>query len=114
MRRVVIESPFASPTEEGVRNNIAYARACVKDSIERGESPVAFNLLHTQDGILDDHNPEQRNLGISVGLEWTKVANAVAVYADRGVSSGMRRGIDKAIFEGVPVEYRTLEGGKHG
>lgn len=114
MRRVVVESPYASSTEEGIQKNIAYARACVKDCLDRGESPVAFHLLHTQPGILDDSIPEQRNLGIEAGLWWTRVAETVAVYADLGISTGMRRGIEAATLWNIPVEYRTLEGGKHG
>lgn len=113
MRRVIIESPYASTTEQDIRNNIAYARACMKDSLSRGESPIAMHLLHTQDGICDDQIPEQRTRSLLVGFEWTKVADAVVVYTDFGISIGMQHGIESGKSAGVVIEYRTLEGSKH-
>ena len=37
-----------------VEENVAYARAAVRDSLLRGESPIASHLLYTQPGILKD------------------------------------------------------------
>jgi hypothetical protein len=111
MRRVILESPFASLTAEGLEANIAYARRCVRDSLSRNESPIASHLLLTQPGILDDLIPEQRKLGINAGLAWLSVADGVVAYMDRGVSEGMRYGIAAAESKGVPVEYRWLEEG---
>lgn len=101
---VIIESPYAGNVEV----NVAYARACVLDSLKRGESPVAFHLLHTQPGILQDQTPQERELGISAGLEWYRVATLCAVYTDLGYSNGMWQGITKAKMEGVPIQYRTV------
>lgn len=105
MKLTIIESRYAGEVEENVR----YARMCVADSLKRGESPVAFHLLHTMDGILNDDDPAQRKWGISAGLEWTRVADQVAVYTDRGISSGMKLGIQRAEELGIPIVYRTLE-----
>lgn len=104
MRLVIIESPFAGDVEE----NLTYARRCVRDSLSRGESPIASHLLYTQSGILDDARPEERQWGIDAGLAWLAVAHASAVYTDRGVSSGMRYGIAAAEAAGVPVEFREI------
>lgn len=105
MRRVVVESPFAGDVEA----NIAYARAAVRDSVLRGEAPIASHLLFTQPGILDDNVPSERQLGIDAGLAWLSVADASVVYTDRGVSAGMEYGIAAARGAGVPVEYRSIE-----
>lgn len=105
MKLVIIESPFAGDIEE----NLAYARKAVSDSLRRGEAPIASHLLYTQDGILDDTVEEERFLGIEAGLAWGKVAEMTAVYADRGVSSGMQIGIDRANSEGRTVEIRYIE-----
>ena len=56
MRRVILESPYAGSVEE----NVAYARAAVRDSLLRGESPIASHLLYTQPGILRDGVPDER------------------------------------------------------
>lgn len=104
MRRVIVESPYAGDIEE----NIAYARACVRDSLSRGEAPVASHLLYTQPGILRDEEPAERQWGIDAGLAWGAVAEATVVYIDRGISRGMQYGIDNAKRAGRAIEYRRL------
>lgn len=104
--RVVIESPYAGE----VARNVVYAKACVRDSLDRGEAPYASHLFFTQDGILDDEIPEERATGIEAGLAWGASADVVAVYIDRGVSSGMRLGVERAIARGQTVEIRSLFG----
>jgi hypothetical protein len=107
MKRVVIESPFAGSLEEVIRN-IKYARACVKDSLNRGEAPYASHLFFPQPGILDDNIPKQRRLGIEAGFEITKDFDLTAIYCDLGVTSGMLEGIKKAHFYNRPIEERFL------
>lgn len=104
MRLVIIESPYAGDVEA----NVEYARRCVRDSLLRGEAPIASHLLYTQPGILDDSVPAERLHGISAGLAWRRVADASVVYTDRGVSHGMRLGIAEAEAAGLPVEYRSI------
>jgi hypothetical protein len=104
MRLVILESPFAGDVEE----NINYARACVHDSLSRGEAPIASHLLYTQPGVLDDNDPKERQWGIDAGLAWKAVAHASVVYADRGISKGMEYGIEAAKKAGIPVEIRSL------
>lgn len=99
---VTIESPFAG----NVEFNREYAKLAMKDSLMRGESPFLSHLLYTQ--VLDDDNPDQRLAGIEAGLEFQKVVDLVAVYVDLGVSSGMKVAIERAITNGVPIQYRHL------
>lgn len=70
MRLVIIESPYTGPTPEAVAANVAYARACLLDSLRRSEAPIASHLLYTQ--VLDDKIPEERALGIEAGLAWRR------------------------------------------
>lgn len=102
--RVLVESPYAG----NVRRNRAYLRACLRDSLARGEFPFASHAIYTQ--VLDDTDPVQRNLGIRAGLEWGERADATVVYADLGISSGMARGIQAANEAGRPVAVRYLGG----
>ena len=104
MRLVILESPYAGDIEK----NVEYARACIRDSLLRGEAPIASHLLYTQPGILKDDVPSDRELGINAGLAWRKVAEASVVYTDLGISKGMEYGIAAAKEAGVPVEYRTI------
>ena len=105
MKLVILESPFAGDVEK----NIEYARACVRDSLLRGEAPIASHLLYTQPGILDDTVPAERQHGIDAGLAWRAVAHGSVVYIDRGISKGMEYGIAAAIEAGKTVEYRSLQ-----
>ena len=101
-RRVIVESPYAGDIEQ----NVQYARLAMRDCLERGEAPYASHLLYTQ--VLDDTVPAEREQGIAAGLAWQPVADAVVVYTDLGITSGMQRAIDQAC---VPVEYRSLRDG---
>ena len=105
-RLVFLESPYAGD----VIRNVAYAKACMFDSIQRGEAPFASHLLYAQAGILDDTNVNEREAGIQCGLAWAEKAEATVVYMDLGVSPGMKRGIDAAKVCGRSVEYRFLYG----
>lgn len=104
MRLVILESPYAGD----IRANTAYARACLRDCMRRGESPIASHLLLTQPGVLRDHDRRERAQGIAAGHAWMRVADAVVVYTDRGISGGMLEGIKAATVAGVPIEMRRL------
>lgn len=106
LRLVVVESPFSGE----VALNIAYARAALRDCLNRGEAPYASHLLYTQAGVLDDTVPSERLQGMAAGFAWGDMAAATVVYTDRGMSSGMVEGVARATAAGRPVEYRTLEG----
>ena len=104
MIRVIVESPFAGDVER----NVAYARACVADSLRRGEAPFASHLLYTQPGILDDEVLAERSQGIAAGFAWRDVAQLTAVYVDLGITAGMYEGVDDAHERGIRVEVRYL------
>lgn len=101
--RVIIESPFA-----GGFANVKYSRECIRDCLDRGESPFASHLLYTQKGILDDAVPDERRRGISAANGWLEVADFVAVYMDLGVTRGMLIGVVKAAKLSKPVHLRWL------
>jgi len=108
MRRVVVESPYKARWWWQRWYNRRYARACLHDCLARNEAPFASHLLYTQPGVLRDGVALERELGIQAGFAWGAQAQACVVYEDRGVSEGMRRGIQRAKDVGMPVEYRRL------
>lgn len=99
---MIIESPYAGDTER----NAEYAKACMRDSLERGEAPFASHLLYTQ--VLDDGIADQRALGMQAGFAWGLEADLVAVYVDLGVSAGMLAGIKRARGRGIEVVERQI------
>ena len=46
MKLVILESPYAGDVEA----NVEYARACVRDSLSRGEAPIASHLQQHSHG----------------------------------------------------------------
>ena len=106
MTLVLLESPFAGKTEDETQANIVYGLNCMLDCFTRGEAPFASHLIYTR--VLDDTDPVQRAQGIEAGLAWGACAVKTVAYTDRGISNGMRMGIERAEREGRPVEYRKL------
>ena len=104
MKRVVVESPYAGDVEA----NKQYAKECMLDCLRRGEAPLASHLLYTQ--ILDDSDPEQRELGIQAGFTWNRMAELVCFYVDKGVSHGMDKGMTFVKEKGIPYDIRKLYG----
>ena len=101
--RVIVESPFA-----GGFANVKYSRECIRDCLDRGESPFASHLLYTQKGVLDDKIPEERRRGIEAANGWLEVADYVAVYMDLGVTHGMLVGVIKASRLGKQIRLRWV------
>ena len=110
-RFVDIETPYSGNNEEEIRKNILYARACVRDSLLRGEMPFASHLFYTQPGILDDNIPQEREMGINAGKKLIETLPNITtiVYQNLGISRGMQYGIDKAKQNGRNIEYRVLD-----
>lgn len=127
MKLVIIESPFGTKvdgtrcTAQEMADNVVYARACMRDSLRRGEAPYGSHLLYPQ--VLDDATPEERKQGMEAGFAWAHAAAYIndrmpgswpavaAVYTDRGVTGGMRDGIARHEANGLKVEYRQLGAG---
>lgn len=105
MKLVIIESPFAGDIE----TNVKFARACMRDSLGRGEAPFASHLLYTQEDILDDDIPKERRWGIKAGFAWGSKAEKTVVYTNLGISEGMKKGIRRATKEEREIEYRELD-----
>jgi len=104
MKKVIIESPYAGNIEQ----NIKYARACLKDSLNRNEAPLASHLLYTQEGVLDDTVESERMQGINAGLAWIEFADIHVFYIDYGMSKGMEYARRFSMGSGVKVEFRKI------
>ena len=74
--------------------------------IRRAERPFASHALYTQ--FLDDTDKEERERGMRLGWDFLHSADLVAIYMDRGLTDGMRRGVGRAESVGVPTEVRYL------
>lgn len=116
MKLVILESPYrgAGETKDlrliNTSKNVNYARRCVRDSLQRGEAPLASHLLYTQPGILDDEIPEERTLGIEAGFVWLPHVHFHIYYVDFGWSFGMIHALyDYTLPRKIPFKVRALD-----
>lgn len=109
MKRVVIESPYAAKTEDGILLNEAYGELCMHDCLVNfNESPYASHLLYTRPLVLRDEVPEDRKLGIQAGFFWRDVAEKTVFYTDLGMTDGMVEGLEDCKKKGKPYNIRRL------
>lgn len=95
--RVFICSRYAGDIER----NIQTAQTLCRMAVEAGYAPFAPHLLYTQ--ILNDGEPEERELGIALGLRFMEVCDEVWVYVGDGISEGMLREIEHARLLGKHI-----------
>lgn len=98
MKLVYIASPYAGDIEYNTRKAIGYCRYVA----EHGVVPLAPHLLLPR--FLSELNPEERELGIKMGLRLLAVCSELWVFGDR-ITTGMRREISEAERLGIPVNY---------
>jgi hypothetical protein len=92
MYKAIIETPYAGD----VQFNIDFARRCISHALHHGFAPLASHLLYTQPTILDDDDPEERELGITAGHRFYGPDVACLMFVDNGISSGMIEGLRAA------------------
>jgi|SRR3990172_8672052 len=102
LRLVILESPYSGD----VAANKAYLQECIRDCVQRGESPYASHQMLTD--ALDDLDPEQRKAGIAAGFAWRGVAAITVFYLDHGWSRGMLLGLEDCKAKGLPHELRRI------
>jgi len=105
---VQIESPLNAPTQAGIERNQLYGRIAAVDCLRRHESPYASHIMLAHPDMLNDLNEEERTLGISAGFRFIPQTKKSVVYADLGISRGMKAGIEYAKSLGHSVEYRHI------
>lgn len=96
MRRVIIESPYMGNEDNSTEKHLRYLRACLRDSLLRGEAPFASHSIYTQPGVLDDNIPAEREHGIQAGFAFRSACDATIIYGDLGTRRGMIYGVNHA------------------
>lgn len=105
---VVIESPYAAKTKADAEMHRIYAGRAMRDSVIRGETPLASHILYAASGALDDNNPDERDLGIRTGYKLWRVADRIVFYLDYGMSSGMEKAMKRAESKGEKIVKRYI------
>lgn len=100
MKLVFICSPYAGDIERNTRKAQGYCRfAYIKGSI-----PFAPHLHNPQ--FLDEDIPEERKVGIELGIELLKRSDELWCFGNK-LTDGMRAELRFAIKNDIPVRYFT-------
>ena len=99
---VFICSPFAGDIEGNTRRAKRYGRFAV---IEKAV-PIIPHLMYPQ--FLEENDPDERQLGIDMGLILLGKCQELWVFGSR-ISSGMSAEITKAKRWNIPIRYFTTE-----
>ena len=103
MKLIYVASPYAGD----VKKNTEFAKEACRHAMSEGHAFFAPHLLYP--AILDDSQPQERQLGIDMGLAMLKHCDELWCYGAR-ISYGMHLEIEEAEKLGVPTR-RVLEQG---
>ena len=92
-----------SPYRGDVETNTEFAKQCCLEVIKAGKTPFAPHLFFTQ--FLNDDIPQERERGISCGLEVLSLCSEIWVFGDN-ISDGMLAEIEYAEQHGIVVKYQ--------
>lgn len=96
MKLIYVASPYAGDIEQ----NTEYARRACRHVMNEGHAFFAPHLLYPQ--LIDDSNPQERQLGLDMGLAMLPRCDELWCYGDR-ISYGMHLEIEEAVKIGIPV-----------
>ena len=105
MKRVFICSPYRGDVER----NVKAARKHARMAAIIGYCPIAPHLLFPQ--FLNDRDPEERIMGITLGVEQMKMCDEVWVFGSR-ISNGMGFELEKAKELCIPVRLYDNDGNR--
>lgn len=98
MTIVYIASAFKGNAEDNLAKTRIYCRLAAKE----GYLPIAPHLFYPQ--FLDDNNPEERELGIQLGLHLLALCDEVWCFGK--ITEGMAREIKEAEDLCIPIIYK--------
>lgn len=87
-RKIYVASKYAGDVEK----NTAFAVNCCRRVIDEGCMPIASHLLYPQ--MLDDNNPDEREMGLMFGLALLAVCDEIWVFGE--VSARVAREVAEA------------------
>ena len=101
MKLIYVASPYAGDIEQ----NTEFTKRACRHVMKEGHAFFAPHLLYPQ--LLDDSNPQERQLGLEMGLAMLPRCDELWCYGNH-ISLGMHLEIEKAVRLGIPV-CRVME-----
>jgi len=100
--RVYICSPYRGRTENEIAGNVRDAIRYSQQAAKQGYLPICPHIYLTQ--FLNDGKPDERKLGLAMGLELLRDCRELWVCGER-VSEGMKNEIAEAKRLGITVKH---------
>lgn len=100
MKKIFVCSPLAGD----IKKNIYRARKYSRYVVDQGHIPITPHIYFTQ--FLDDTDPEERQLGMDMGIKLLFACDELWVFGDR-ISKGMRHEI-KWFYSDRPIKIITV------
>ena len=100
MKLIYVASPYAGDIEK----NTEFAKRACRHVMSEGHAFFAPHLLYP--AILDEHQPEQRQLGLDMGIAMLSRCDELWCYGGH-TSPGMHLEIEEAGRLGIPVRRVT-------
>ena len=100
MRIIYICSPLKGDIQQNLENALEYCRRVTFE----GNVPIAPHAYFTS--FLDDRIPQERKVGMEMGMEVLKHADELHVFGNV-ISEGMKNEITYAEENGIPITYRS-------
>ena len=105
---VVIEVPWTGMSKDAATQEIAYLRACLRDSLARNEAPWSMHGMLHQTMALYDDDEDQVAEALLVARNMVIKADAVIFYIDRRMTNAMREMATWATMQGKQTFKRTI------
>lgn len=98
MKLIYVASPYAGD----IKRNTEFAKKACWFVMNEGHAFFAPHLLYPQ--VLDEHDSDDRQLGLDMGKAALAHCDELWVFGDT-ISCGMQNEIDTARKLGIPVKY---------
>lgn len=101
MKKIYVASPYAGEIEK----NTEFAKDACRFVLEQGHAFFCPHLLYPN--VLDEHNPNERQLGLDMGIAMLESCDELWCFGDR-ISHGMMMEISEAEKLNIPTR-RAME-----
>ena len=98
MKLIYVASPYAGDIER----NTEFAKDACRFVMNEGHAFFSPHLLYPQ--VLNEHDSDDRRLGLNMGKEALAHCDELWVFGDT-ISCGMQNEIDAAQELGIPIKY---------
>ena len=98
-KKIYVASKYAGNVDANVKAAVGYC----KYVISKNCIPIASHLLYPQ--MLDDNDPDERELGLMFGLSLLAICDEVWCFGDISESEGVQQEIVEARRLGIPVHH---------